>query len=37
MRRLIETAPQGVVRDQALDQNRREREWLRENGRALLG
>jgi hypothetical protein len=37
MRRLIETAPRGVERDNALDQNRREREWLRQNRRVLVG
>jgi hypothetical protein len=37
MRRLIEKAPQSVERDQALDQNRRERDWLRRNRRVLLG
>ena len=37
MQRFIEAAPRGVKRDQALDQNRRERDWLRESRRVLLG
>lgn len=37
MRQLIEDAPQGIGRDRALSQNRRERDWFGSNRRLLLG
>lgn len=37
MRAVIEDAPPGVGRDQALDQNEHERQWLTANGTFLVG
>jgi aminoglycoside phosphotransferase (APT) family kinase protein len=36
MRLLIEDSPHGPARDEALDQNERERDWLRTNGPLLI-
>ena len=36
MQRLIAAAPGGSERDEALSQNRRERDWLRANGPSLI-